>query len=85
MMTIPETTLATAEGKQESLLRTQIETLHATGLSLMPEGFERLIKPAEMQHLVAYLQAQRSSRKTFEGNQPQRAPVRDDDALSNTR
>jgi putative membrane-bound dehydrogenase-like protein len=48
-------TLRRAEGVLESVLRTQIDELRSTGLSLMPEEFEKRITPAEMADLLAFL------------------------------
>lgn len=48
-------TLRRAEKSEESLLRSDIETIQATGRSLMPDGLERMIGPQEMADLLAYL------------------------------
>ena len=40
---------------RESVLRTQIDELKSTGLSLMPEEFEKRIKPEEIADLLAFL------------------------------
>jgi putative membrane-bound dehydrogenase-like protein len=48
-------TLRRAEGAIESVLRSQIDELKSTGLSLMPEGFEGKVTPAEMADLIAFL------------------------------
>lgn len=45
------------EGKRQSILRDDLEWIRNTGISLMPEGFEKSIPPAEMNHLLAYLNA----------------------------
>lgn len=47
--------LKNAEGASESLLRSQIEELRGTGLSLMPEGLENDISPEAMADLIAFL------------------------------
>jgi putative heme-binding domain-containing protein len=47
-------TLRRAEGQEETILRENIESLTTAG-SLMPEGIEQRISPAEMAHLLAYL------------------------------
>lgn len=52
-------TLRRAEGAVESVLRTQIDELRSTGLSLMPEEFEKRITPAEMTDLLAFLKEPR--------------------------
>jgi putative heme-binding domain-containing protein len=48
----------------ETILRSGIEELKATGKSLMPEGFEKKIPPAEMADLLAYLEASRLAAPT---------------------
>lgn len=47
-------TLRRAEGHEQTILRENIESLAAVG-SLMPEGLEQRVTPAEMAHLLAYL------------------------------
>jgi putative heme-binding domain-containing protein len=50
-------TLRRAEGKEDQVLRAQIEELVSSGKSLMPEGLEKDIAPAEMADLLAYLKS----------------------------
>lgn len=50
-------TLQMEQGKQQIFLRDDVETLHNVGKSLMPEGIENEIKPTDMNHLLAFLQA----------------------------
>jgi putative heme-binding domain-containing protein len=50
-------TLRRAEGAEDTLLRSQIEALKSTGLSLMPEGIERELSRQDLADLVAYLMA----------------------------
>ncbi len=47
--------LIDAEGKQQSILREDIDQLKATPQSLMPVGFEKQIAPGEMADLLAFL------------------------------
>ena len=49
-------TLIDAEGKPVTVLRDEIEQLVGADRSLMPDGFEKLIDPAGMADLIAYLQ-----------------------------
>ena len=63
-------TLKEQEGKEHVLLRNELEELAATGKSLMPEGLEKDVTPAEMSDLLAYLQPAPAYRK-FAGNAPQ--------------
>ena len=39
------------------ILRSEIKEMKSSSLSLMPEGFEESIKPAEMADLLAFLMA----------------------------
>jgi putative heme-binding domain-containing protein len=48
-------TLRRGEGLSETILRGEIDEMTATGLSLMPEGFEKQIDVAAMADLLAYL------------------------------
>ncbi len=48
-------TLRQAEGKTETILRSDIEELRNSGLSLMPVGFEKTIPPEQMADLISFL------------------------------
>jgi putative heme-binding domain-containing protein len=48
-------TLRLQDGVRKTLPRDEIEQLRATGVSMMPEGFENQISPEAMRDLVAYL------------------------------
>jgi putative membrane-bound dehydrogenase-like protein len=48
-------TIRTADSKTTSVLRVDIEEIHNSGKSLMPEGFEKLIDKQAMADLLAYL------------------------------
>lgn len=48
-------TLRRAEGQQETILREDVDAIAGTGRSLMPEGLEKRITPAEMADLLALL------------------------------
>lgn len=50
-------TLRAAEGKETMLLRSDLESLTSSGKSLMPEGLERDLPPAEAADLVAWVAA----------------------------
>ena len=63
-------TFLAAEGKQESVLRSEIDEIRSTGKSLMPEGFWQNATPEDINHLWAFFRTLRVPPKTFEGNQP---------------
>jgi putative heme-binding domain-containing protein len=48
-------TLRLQDGVRKTLPRDEIEQFRATGVSMMPEGFENQISPEAMRDLVAYL------------------------------
>ncbi len=50
-------TLRTAAGAEESVLRKDVATLTASGVSLMPDGLEQTMAPGEMAALIAFLKS----------------------------
>ena len=44
-------------GTEETILRNDLKEIKSSGLSLMPEGLENIIKPQDMADLIAYLKA----------------------------
>src|SRR5206468_8921834 len=48
-------TLAAPEGKRLVVPRSELEQLKSSGKSLMPEGIERDVSPAEMTDILVYL------------------------------
>lgn len=63
-------TLAGADGKEHVLLRQDLETLVATGRSLMPEGLEKDLNPQDLADVMAFVQQSGSPSKQFPGNSP---------------
>ena len=51
------------DGKEDVLLRSQIEEMTASGQSLMPEGVEKDLKPRDLADLIAFLVTAGSARK----------------------
>ena len=51
-------------------MRTDLETLAATGKSLMPEGLEKDVSPSDLANVIAYLRGAGSPRKVFYANHP---------------
>ncbi len=64
-------TLAAAEGKTMTILRSEIERIQSSGKSLMPEGVEKDITPAEMADVAAYLATNSPPPKSLPGNRPE--------------
>jgi putative heme-binding domain-containing protein len=64
-------TLKGQEGKQQTILRNELEALQATGKSLMPEGLEKDLSPQDLANVIAYLRGSGAPRKVFEANSPQ--------------
>ena len=64
-------TLRAQEGKEQVILRQDIDSLDSSGKSLMPEGLERDLTPQQIAHLLAHLSSLGPPPKQFEGNQPQ--------------
>ena len=50
-------TLTQANGVSRTILRSEIEVLKNSGVSLMPEGFEESIPPSSMADLLAFLRS----------------------------
>lgn len=63
-------TLLSAEGRTSLILRSDVEMIRSTGKSLMPEGLEQNLTPADLSHLHAWLRTLRKAPRTFPGNQP---------------
>jgi putative heme-binding domain-containing protein len=55
--TASSVTLRRAEKAEDTLLRTQIESIQATAKSLMPEGLEMQLSPQEVYDVIAYLRS----------------------------
>jgi len=64
-------TLLAAEGKRESVLRTEIEEIRSTGKSLMPEGFEQNATEEDVNHLWAFFKTLQAPPKMIDGNIPE--------------
>lgn len=60
--------LTAQDGKQHTLLRSDIDQFKSTGKSLMPEGLEKDISPQQMADLLAFLSAAAVQPKSFAGN-----------------
>ncbi|MBX9790416.1 MAG: HEAT repeat domain-containing protein [Pirellulales bacterium] len=58
------------EGKQQTILRDDLEALESTGKSLMPEEFEKDLTPTDINDVIAYMRAEEAPRKVLAGNEP---------------
>jgi putative membrane-bound dehydrogenase-like protein len=66
-------TLIGSDGKPQTVLRSDLESLTSTGKSLMPDGLEKDLKPQDLADVLAYLRAASpaAKRKEFPGNRPE--------------
>jgi putative membrane-bound dehydrogenase-like protein len=66
-------TLAVPGGEQKSFVRSELKSLHGTGLSLMPEGLESVLAHQDLADLIAAIRAGAVQRepKKVQGNQPE--------------
>jgi putative heme-binding domain-containing protein len=74
-------TLLGQESKATTVLRHEIDTLKATGKSLMPEGLEKDLSPQDIVDVIAYLRQHALPPKAFPGNQPETVRAEDSGAL----
>jgi len=63
-------TLKEQEGKENTLLRSELEELRSTGKSLMPEGLEKDLTRQDLADVMAYLRVSGPPRKELAGNKP---------------
>lgn len=63
-------TLLGQEGKQQTILRADLDVLQATGKSVMPEGMEKDMNEADLANVIAYLRSSGAPRKKFIANNP---------------
>jgi len=63
-------TLKGQEGKQEVILRSDLEELQSSTMSLMPVGLEKDLSKQNLADLIAYLAAVGPRPKAFAGNSP---------------
>jgi putative membrane-bound dehydrogenase-like protein len=63
-------TLRGQDGKEVTVLRSELEEMQSTGKSLMPEGLEKDLNKQQLADLIAYLRASGPPRKEIQGNRP---------------
>jgi putative membrane-bound dehydrogenase-like protein len=66
-------TLVGPDGKQQVLLRSELEELSSSGKSVMPEGLEKDLKPQDIADLIAFVRSSSPALqpKVFAGNRPE--------------
>ena len=66
-------TLVGADGKPQTILRTDLESLVSTGRSAMPEGLEKDLSPQDLADVMAHVRGSGpiAKPKSFEGNKPE--------------
>lgn len=74
-------TLRGQQAKDETILRSDLQSLRGTAKSLMPEGLEKDVAKQDMADLLAYLTANEPLPKKLSGNAPTEIAV-SDNALS---
>ena len=62
-------TLRGADNKTTTVLRVDIDEMHNTGKSLMPEGFEKLIDKQSMADLLTFCSKRRRQRRNAQMNE----------------
>ncbi len=68
--TASSVTLRRQDGKEDVVLRKDIEEMTASSISLMPEGLEKDLSLHDMANLIAFLETIESPPKPFKGNHP---------------
>jgi hypothetical protein len=56
-------TLRRQDGKDDVLLRSDIDAMTTSGQSLMPEGLEKDLTPRDLADLIAYINSHGPARK----------------------
>lgn len=67
-----------ADGKEITLLRSELDTLVSTAKSFMPEGLEKDLTVQDVVDVIAFLQSERQPPKEFPGVTPRTIGQRDD-------
>ncbi|MBI3467974.1 MAG: c-type cytochrome, partial [Planctomycetes bacterium] len=63
-------TLVSQEGKEQAILRSELESLESTGKSLMPDGVEKDVTPQDVADLLAYLSSAAPGPKPLKNSKP---------------
>lgn len=63
-------TLRSQEGKEQTLLRADLDEFRSSGKSLMPEGLEKDLSKQDLADVIAFLRTAETKPKFFKGNAP---------------
>ncbi|MBC8354455.1 MAG: c-type cytochrome [Planctomycetes bacterium] len=74
-------TLTSADAKEQTILRADLDELRSTGRSLMPEGMEKDVSPQDLADVITFTRSISAPPKQFPGNEPQVAPARNDGSI----
>jgi putative heme-binding domain-containing protein len=79
-------TIVGADGKAQTVLRRDLESLSSTGRSAMPDGLEKDLSAQELADVMAHVRGAGgvAKPKVFEGNKPELVKVADDGSLKLT-
>jgi putative membrane-bound dehydrogenase-like protein len=75
-------TLASADGKEVTLLRKDLDTLVGSAKSFMPEGLEKDLSHQDMADVISFVQSSGTPWKRFDGNQPMTILPAEDGSLT---
>jgi putative membrane-bound dehydrogenase-like protein len=64
-------TLMTITGTEQPILRREISSMKTDNRSMMPEGFESILKPQDISDLIAFLHSTTLPPRSFPGNSPE--------------
>ncbi len=75
-------TLVGQQGKSQTILRSQLESLASSGKSVMPEGLEKDLSQQDLANVIGLLRSTRGPRKPFAGNEPRLIAASSDGLLN---
>ncbi len=65
----------------ENIPRTNIKTIRATSVSMMPDGFEAALSPQQLADVIAFIRSGSSPRKQLAGNTPELVKAASDGSI----
>ena len=75
-------TLKNAQAKELVILRSEIEELQSTGVSLMPSGIEKELDVSSMADVLSFVRTLRPRPKSFVGNLPKQVSQDEDGVIT---